>query len=194
MAPGVPELLTKSFDSFLGKTFRINVVQNKNWPKEPLYRNQRSWVVPRNWFNRMNDIVRASVVVKYFDGVKFLTSRLTEECEKHDLGCHSTFQAKDEGHYASHIYIAYECEITSLDWLPERIRTTAEVQITTQLQDAIRNLLHTHYESRREQSSPSNDWKWDHTSNEFATNYLGHILHYLEGMIVEIRERQRKDS
>ena len=66
-----------------------------------------------------------------------------------------------------------------------------ELQITTQLQNSIRALVHKHYESRRDQSTPSQDWKWDHTSNEFATNYLGHILHYLEGMIVDIRERQR---
>jgi hypothetical protein len=28
-------------------------------------------------------------------------------------------------------------------------------------------------------------------SDEFAINYLGHILHYLEGTIVEIRDKGR---
>jgi hypothetical protein len=192
MTPDPPQLLTKSFESFLGKTFRINVLHNRNWPKEPFWLNQKSWILPRNWFSRINDIVRACIVVKYFDGVKFLASRLEGECANHDLRSDIAFQARDEGHYAAHFYIKYDCAITSLNGVAERIATTVEVQITTQLQDAIRALLHTHYESRRDQPTPTHDWKWDHTSSEFATNYLGHVLHYVEGMIVELRDRQRK--
>ena len=63
-----------------------------------------------------------------------------------------------------------------------------EIQITTQVQELILNLLHKYYERRRNKIEPDN-WQWDHASDEFATNYLGHILHYVEGMIVEVRER-----
>ena len=98
MTPDSPQLQTKSFESFLGKTFRINVLHNKNWPKEPSWLNQKMWILPRNWFSRINDVVRACVVVKYFDGVKFLTSRLEGECANHDLRCDLAFQARDEGH------------------------------------------------------------------------------------------------
>lgn len=192
MTAAAPQLQTKSFESFLGKTFRINVLHNKNWPKEPIWLNQKTWILPRNWFSRINDVVRACVVVKYFVGVRFLASRPEGECANHDLRCDIAFQARDEGHYAAHFYAKYECTVMPMDGVSERIPTTIEVQITTQLQDAIRALLHTHYESRREQPTASHDWKWDHTSNEFATNYLGHILHYVEGMIVELRDRQRK--
>ena len=37
-------------------------------------------------------------------------------------------------------------------------------------------------------------WQWDYKSDEFSANYLGHILHYVEGMIVEIREKQKKEE
>jgi hypothetical protein len=55
-------------------------------------------------------------------------------------------------------------------------------------------MLHLHYEKRREQrAGPESDaWKWDYKSDEFSTNYLGHILHYLEGVIVEIRNKPRR--
>jgi hypothetical protein len=53
-------------------------------------------------------------------------------------------------------------------------------------------MLHTHYEDRRMRAGSSDDWKWDHRSDEFATNYLGHILHYLEGMIVVTRDKQEE--
>jgi hypothetical protein len=130
-------------------------------------------------------------MVKYFDGVKFLATKLTEESERASLRCHTILQAREEGHYAAHFYVSFDCQITSMKREPESIVTTAELQITTQLQDVIRAMLHKHYEARRQHQRPSDDWKWDHKSDEFATNYLGHILHYVEGMIVEIRDKQR---
>ena len=36
-------------------------------------------------------------------------------------------------------------------------------------------------------------WQWNYKSDEFAANYLGHILHYVEGMIIEIRDKKRGD-
>ena len=30
--------------------------------------------------------------------------------------------------------------------------------------------------------------------SEFAANYLGHVLHYVEGMIMDIREKQEKKT
>lgn len=33
-------------------------------------------------------------------------------------------------------------------------------------------------------------WQWDYESDEFIPNYLGHILHYIEGMIMEVRKRE----
>ena len=65
------------------------------------------------------------------------------------------------------------------------------MQITTQLQEVIRKLLHKHYESRRKRTTPDElKWQWDYKSDEFSANYLGHILHYIEGMIMEVRDKQ----
>jgi hypothetical protein len=192
LQPDLPDLQTKSYESLIGKTFRINVLRNRNWPGEPMLRGKKAWILPRHWFNTINDLVRTCFVVKYFDGVKFLASQLAEECEQVGLRCSTVLEARDEGHYAAHLYVSYDCEITSLSWQPEIISTTAELQITTQVQDVIRTMLHRLYERSREQPVPAGDWKWDHSSSEFATNYLGHILHYLEGMIVEVRDKEQE--
>ena len=68
-----PELKIKPFDSFLNKTFRKNIVHNANWPREP----EDGWLLPDNWYARINDIIRTLFVVKYLDGVSFLAESLS---------------------------------------------------------------------------------------------------------------------
>ena len=81
-----------------------------------------------------------------------------------------------------------------MTWDTERIDVSIELQITTQLQEVIRKLLHSYYENVRKRAGEREDvkWQWNYKSEEFAANYLGHILHYIEGMIMEVRERQRR--
>jgi hypothetical protein len=181
------KLQIKSFDSFLEKTFRINVINNKNWPEPP----QRGWVLENNWFTRINDIVRTLVVVKYLDGVDFMLKKIVDLCVNYNLDATKKLEAREDGYYAAHIHIKKEFEIPKRDWDTIRIPFIVEVQITTQLQEVIRKLLHRYYENKRRLPKLDDSWKWDYRSNEFATNYLGHILHYIEGMIVEARERQK---
>lgn len=55
-------------------------------------------------------------------------------------------------------------------------------------------MLHKYYEDKRKGIREEDiKWQWDYKSDEFATNYLGHILHYVEGMIMEIREKQKEE-
>jgi hypothetical protein len=93
------------------------------------------------------------------------------------------------------LYIKQEFEVPKMVWDTEKIDVSIEIQITTQLQEAIRRLLHKHYEERRKCiRTEEKIWQWDYKSEEFATNYLGHILHYVEGMITDIREKQKGDK
>ena len=78
-------------------------------------------------------------------------------------------------------------------WDTERVDVSIEIQITTQLQEVIRKLLHKYYEDRRKRIIEEDiKWQWNYKSDEFIANYLGHILHYVEGMIMEIREKQKE--
>jgi len=184
-----PELLVKSFESFLLKTYRKNVVGNKWWPGEP----EDGWILPNNWFLRINDIVRTLVVVKYFDGVEFVSGKIESLCNQHIMDCEVCFEAREEGYYAAHLYPRRSFEIPKINWDTEKVMLSFEIQITTQLQEVIRKLLHKYYEQRRKMvKKPTEMWQWDYKCDEFSTNYLGHILHYVEGMIMEIRERQKE--
>jgi hypothetical protein len=58
------------------------------------------------------------------------------------------------------------------------------------LQEVLRKLLHKYYEEKRKREKREDiSWQWDYKSEEFAVNYLGHILHYIEGLILEVRDR-----
>ena len=182
----VPELLTKPYDSFVLKTYRKNVVENKLWPEEP----QRGWLLPSNWYSRINDIVRTLVPVKYLDGVEFLIDRIKTVSANNDAKSQDFLEARQEGYYAAHVYVHQSFEIPRPTWDTEHVDVSIEIQITTQLHEVIRRLLHTYYDDARGKPVGDIKWQWDYRSDEFAANYLGHILHYVEGMIMEIRDRQ----
>ena len=184
-----PVLIIKSFESFFLKTFRRNVLENGRWPNPP----KGGWLTPGNWYERVNDIVRGFLVVKYLDGVQFSVDKILDLSKACEIEMEHALEAREQGYYAAHCYFRYEVEIPRFDWDTTTITASIELQITTQLQEVIRKLTHRYYEDRRIRTVPSNQkWQWDYSSDEFIANYLGHILHYLEGMIMEVRDRQRR--
>lgn len=184
-----PGLVTKSFTSFFEKSFRKNIVFNRNFPGPPI----GGWITPDNWIENTNDILRTYFVVKYLDGVEFLMTKIQKSLSDNSLNCKNHFEARDEGYYAVHIYTQSEFEIPKADWDTEIKRISIELQITTQLQEVISKLTHQLYEDRRvRQDKSDKKWQWNYESEEFTTNYLGHILHYVEGMIMEVRNKQSK--
>jgi len=186
----LPDLDTKDFDSFLLKTQRINILENDKWDKPP----EGGWLLPDNWYTSINDIVRTSIVVKYLDGIEFMRDKIKTLCdEENERYFKCKFKSGDEGYYAAHIYMQETCEVPRyLAPGTEELQIFIEIQLTTQLKEAIYDLLHKHYEKRRALliPIPKEVWQWDYQSTEFATNYLGHILHYLDGMMVNIKEKE----
>jgi len=188
-----PKLYRKSYESFIEKTFRKNVLDNDQFPKE----RKDGWITPDNWFSRVHDILRTQIIVKYLDGVDFIIKEFIRVCEENDLEYDISYEARDEGYYAVHLNSTHNLKILGYDLDLISCPITVEIQIRTQLQEVIKNLLHTYYETKRltpleEKMEYRKDWKWDYKCDEFATNYLGHILHYVEGMIMEIREKQMR--
>ena len=177
-----PSIYKKPFNSLIQKTYRFNVINNTLWPEQP----SEGWILPINWFYRINDILRTSIIVKYIDGVEFLARKITDLCGKSALYCDVKFEAKIEGYYASHIYIKKDFGIPNKYWDVEKVTCEFEIQITTQMQELIKELLHKFYEIQR-LKKVNKQWQWDYKDIEFATNYLGHIIHYLEGVIYNIR-------
>lgn len=191
MVPEEPELLIKPFQSFLEKTYRLNIISNLNWPDPP----EGGWYIPQQSFSRINDIVRCLVLVKFLDGVEYLVQKICEFCDENGVNIEHSYEAREEGYYAAHLNLRQEFAIPKEDWDTDRVDVSIEIQISTQLQEVLRKLLHRYYEDRRKAVSvPDEMWQWNYKSDEFAVNYLGHIIHYLEGMIVDIREKHKEET
>lgn len=184
--PAAATLDMKSWESFLNKTWRENVRNNPNWPQEP----PLGWVLPDTWFERFWDILRTRFTVHYLDGVKFLVDKLELQAELDSVVPRVEAKAKDTGYYAMHIVIPQEFEVLGLDYLePELRRSEIEIQVTTELQEMVGDLTHRHFEKDRGSlSTASRPWQWDYERPEFSPYYLGHVLHWVEGVIMNLRE------
>lgn len=188
-----PQLVSKPFDSFLEKTYRKNVVDNRQWDQEP----GGGWLLPDGWFSQVRDIVRTTIVVKYLDGVGFLAEAFAAAAQSSGITARVDYEASDAGYYAAHIDLEDDVSVPTITFDPITIRGHLEVQVTTQVKDLIKRLLHQHYEAARVQSSQNSlgpPWQWNYRTTEFVANYLGHVLHYVEGMIVEVRDRQTTEN
>jgi hypothetical protein len=184
-----PEINRKPYESFLLKTFRKNVTTNAAWPDHP----PDGWLFPPECLPRINDNVRTRLVARYLDGVKYIADSALALASEQSLEAQVDYEAKEDGYYAAHLYVIMEFQIPTKEWDLEKVAVPIEIQITTQVQDLIQRLLHIDYTQRRLfAETEGTKWQWDYRGQSFSVNYLGHILHYVEGMIMDIRERQPK--
>lgn len=180
----IPSVLIKPYNSFIDKCFRRNVSQNDNWPKPPT----NGWITCRNAANIFSDIIRTNVVVQYLDGVDDIVKMISEMTP-----CDVDYQAKTEGYYAVHIDVKTQFEVPSLKWDTQQIDGKVEIQVTTELKELIKEMLHKSYEADRSAFSVmevNKGWQWNYQSNRFRLNFLGHVVHSLEGNILDIRDRE----
>ncbi len=186
-----PEINKKSLKSVIEKAYRKDVLNNDRYPEEP---EKEGWILPTNWFSSLHDILRTTIVVKYLDGVEFLLQRLKKYAESHKCGFTFDYEARDNGYYAAHTGVQMELSMPSYDDLePHLVPINLEIQITTQLQSVVKDLLHAYYESDRiEPLDKDYQWQWDYKSPRFNTNYLGHMVHFVEGMVVDLRDKQHQ--
>ena len=185
----LPTIVIKPWRSFLEKTYRKNIVSNSHFPESP----EGGWITPQNWYTRISDIVRTTIIVKYLDGVPLILEFLRTQAPEFGLQFESNLEARSDGYYGGHFLCSKDCDIPTLDWTKTPQRVVFEIQITTSIKDVIKRLLHSYYETRRvEVETPSSQaLAWNYKTEEFAASYLGHILHYVEGMILEMRDRRR---
>ena len=181
-----PKIYVKSLESVIIKAYRKNILNNSEFPEPP----KDGWILPDNWFGNINDILRTTLTVKYLDGVPFIITELSKIANNLKLIFDSSFEAREEGYYAAHSGVIHPFYIPDQNFSPYKINLNVEIQVTTQIQEIIKTLLHKHYEQKRKIEKPKDyKWQWDYTCPEFIPNYLGHIIHYVEGMIIEIRDK-----
>lgn len=198
-------ICTKSYGSVLNKSYRRNVLQNKNWPdppekppstapkrQEPDPEDPNWWFGPHNWLIDFPDIFRTRLTTTYFDGVGYLAERVQELAEQttSEPPC-LRLRALQDGYHAAHVLIYHDLETPDYEnGSHGSVLARLEIQVTTTIQTTISEMLHRVYEDWRVNGPPP-DWQWDYDNSAFQVNYLGSTLHYLEGMIVVAREKGR---
>lgn len=178
----------KSWDSLLQKTYRKNVLHNADYPSPP----PGGWITPENWFQGVGDILRTNIIVRYLDGVQVVVKQIESTATAVGLPPPKvTQEAHDDGYYAVHVDVELPIKVPDRVYSLQTETFRLEVQVSTQVQQVIHSLTHTFYDdAKRKVLDPGNVWQWDYSCRQFIPNYLGHVLHYVEGMIMHIRERQ----
>ena len=185
-------VMRKPYDSTVVKTFRVNVLRNQRFPDPP---SDDGWITPDNWYTRFDDMVRGTLVCKFLDGPRTVSQALDTYASSHGLVARHTPRSTDDGYYAFHHYTTFQVEIFDAAFQTQAASVQLEVQLTTQLQEVLRDLTHPLYEQARVTTGRRDEtWKWDHDSPRFKTGYLGHTLHMIEAVIVQVRESLRTST
>jgi ppGpp synthetase/RelA/SpoT-type nucleotidyltranferase len=104
-----PSLKLKSVESLIEKTWRINVLENPNFPDPPkitdLAGDRIEWVKEANLYTTIKDLVRCRVVCRYMDGPEFICSSVTEKNANGEGGIDLNFKSMetDLGYYSWHL-------------------------------------------------------------------------------------------
>jgi ppGpp synthetase/RelA/SpoT-type nucleotidyltranferase len=188
------QIETKPFNSMINKCYRQDIINNPQWSKATFdWKDKDVWMNPLQCFERFSDILRTRISVRYLDGAVFILDKLKLLADSVTLSYEYDYKAEEEGYYAIHFDLIAPFEIPSLEFETCKIKSRVEIQINTEIQDLILALTHKYYEERRITSKVSSEkWQWDYECEEFLPNYLGHIIHYIEGMIMEVRKRQEE--
>jgi len=172
----------KPFESMIEKCYRSDVLKEKQ---------MKDWMNPIDCYEVFSDLLRTRISVKYMDGVNYLVDnilKLIEDSEEVTIKKKPQQKAEESGYYAIHMDIVFPIEIQKGIQV-KKINAIVEFQINTIVQNLLVDLTHTYYEKNRISiKSPDEKWQWDYRNEVFVPNYLGHIIHYVEGMIMQLRE------
>lgn len=184
-----PQLELKQWSAVLDKCYRLNIVWNREFPDPP----KRGWVTPETVYGKITDLVRGTVICKHFDGPQLLAEQLQKRANDAGLEAFYYPQERDEGYYAYHFYVKLPMQLLRMDMSHAEQIVHVELQLTTQLQELLRQITHQFYVEKRAQVTPLRDhWKWDSKSDRFKAGYVSHTLHLLEAIIVQLRDDAHK--
>ncbi|OIT16262.1 hypothetical protein BL243_12305 [Ralstonia solanacearum] len=179
-----PKLESKPYGSVRNKSYRKNHLLNTKFPNEP----DSGWITPENVFEKINDLVRGTLVCKYVDGPQRLAQLLTDRAQALDLRSKFDAEGREQGYYAYHFYVYIPVDVANDQMETATKELSVEVQLSTQLQEVLRKVTHDFYEEVRDQiEEDAGRWKWEIETNRFRAGYVSHTLHLLEAIIVQLR-------
>lgn len=182
---------TKSYSSVINKSYRLNIAWNKRFPKAP----HPGWYKPETWFDYLDDLIRGMLICRYADGPQFVARQIELLARESNLEARSKSLELDDGYYAFHVYVILPVDVANFEWQPMTINISVEIQLTTLLQEVLRDLSHTIYDTNRISGERDRkSWKWDFSSREFQIGYISHSLHFIEGLLVHHRDELMRNN
>lgn len=189
------KIITKKYKNMLEKCFRKDVLQ-KEGALEILqsddYDNLVKYVeyTPINCYWKFTDVIRTRITVNYMDGALDILEKLEELAKVKGLTPYKNYKASDDGYYALHLDVETDFEIPDVLRKTKNIKAKVEIQINTAVQNLLVDLSHEYYQKTRSNLKIQDiKWQWVHDSDNFIPNYIGHIAHYVEGMMLNIRDK-----
>lgn len=180
----------KTYDSFINKLFRLSILEKKINDIETL----KQYLSINHWPSIINDHVRTQLIVKFLDGSIYLEEVLSNLASYYNLKFKSEFKSKERGYHAIHCYVDIPMSLSDINYSPASHIISFEIQISTQLQEMIYQITHPFYETQRVELTNQKEmpWQWDYDKQEFAVGHIGHIIQYLEGTLVNMRNTHLK--
>lgn len=186
-----PELATKPFLSVRNKVYRLNVTDRvaRDLGPPPI----GEVVHPRNWYSGLGDVIRCTIIVSMMDGVRATCESIQAALADH-AQCNWSFKNRLRGYYAAHLSFDWPATLVFAGPPPVDGTIRVEVQVKTHLHHVLGGLTHAVYEQQRAQPDVlgSVDWIWEPENPLFDPRMLGHVVQYLDGTIVNIKEGRRK--
>lgn len=188
------EIKIKPYNSMIEKCFRKDVIEKKvlDVLEEGTYDELKKYAEhsPINCFWTFSDIIRTRLTVNYMDGALFMCDNIQRLAREMDLTPYKSYKAQDDGYYAIHLDVEKEFEIPDIIRKTIKINSKVEIQINTAIQNLLIDLSHEYYEQVRKRVRIQDiKWQWLHNCDEFIPNYLGHMAHYIEGMMLNVRDK-----
>ena len=190
-----PTLVHKPFKSFEEKIYRkcrdctkrkldcmktCKLVTNENFPI--------------NFFGVFDDVIRTQIIVKYIDGVELLRNHVLDLKNSIDrIKIDSRYVSNKQGYYALHMYIKEKYPVLNQNYGTSIQKIQYEIQMTTEMKILVKNELHKYYESDRiciDDKKDSEFWAGAFDNYEFKLRHIGHMVHFIEVLLVEIRDKK----
>ena len=179
-----PRLVSKPFNSIRNKVYRANVVERAEAPTSA------ELVTPTNWYSRLGDILRCTIVVSMMDGVAPLCDAIVASLVARNKTGTWQYRSKLRGYHAAHLSFDWPLSIVLPSPPPRRGSLSVEIQVKTHLHHVLGQLTHDDYALRRSTPSEldSDDWMWRPDGPLFHPRMLGHVVQFLDGAIVRIKK------
>lgn len=188
------EMKIKDFEKMLDKCWRTDIKYNEHFNEADYDWSEYEWIDYNNFFYKLKDVIRTRIFIRYLDGVDILIKEIKKLAEEFNYCIEVEPKADETGYYGTHINIIIPFEIPDINPGTKKINCCIELQLSSVMKDVVNELLHKKYELERVRLDREiKIWQWDYESTDFVVNYLGHIVHYTEGMIMDARKKMRDE-